>query len=267
MKLAGKLSIILVSVIAVLVAALFYIWSSLDAIVASAIEKYGSQTTRTSVAVSGVQLELTKGRGSISGISVGNPSGFKQPNAFSLGNISTRIDVNSVTANPVVIDEIIIKEPEIFYEINKNGSSNFNELKKNIAAAGTDKPASQEKADTASGEIRLVINQLVIEDGSITAEVAALADKTMSTRLPRIVLNDIGKQQGGATGAQVAKQLLNAITSQTITAVSTLGVDKYLGKAEEEVQRRLDKAEGDVEKLGDELKKAPADKLKNLLGQ
>ena len=133
MKLAGKLSIILVFLVAVLIAALLYIWSSLDVLVASAIEKYGSQVTGTSVGVAGVQLELTQGKGSISGITVGNPSGFSQPNAFSLGNISTRVDVNTVTANPVVIDEITIKAPEIFYEINKKGVSNFDELKKNIA--------------------------------------------------------------------------------------------------------------------------------------
>jgi len=267
MKLAGKISIIFISIAVILIAALYYVWSQLDTIVASAIEKYGSQVTQTRVGVSGVELELTQGMGSISGISVGNPSGFKQPNAFSLGNISTRIDVETVTASPVVINEIIIKAPEIFYEINKSGVSNFNELKKNIAAAGSGKPAADKETETGAKELTLIINKLVVEDGNITAEVAALADKTLSTKLPRIVLSDIGKKQGGATGAEVAKQLIDAIIGQTTTAVSSLGVDKYIGKAEEEIRRQLDEAGGKVEQLGEDLKKAPADKLKNLLGQ
>ena len=107
----------------------------------------------------------------------------------------------------------------------------------------------------------------MVEGGAITARVAALGDQTMGAKLPRIELTDIGKKQGGVTGAEVARQLLESITSHTLAAVSTLGVDKYLGKAEEEIRQQLDAAGGKVEKMGEELKKAPADKLKNLLGQ
>lgn len=257
MKLNAKVSITAGVIVVVLIAAVVILWSSLDAIVEAAIEKNGSRVTQTKVGVAGVKLSLTKGAGSISGITVGNPTGFTQPNAFSLGNISTRIDTGTVTKDTVVINEIVVKGPEIFYEINKAGASNFNMLKKNIAAASGGKASGDGK------EVKLIIERLIIEGGKVSAKVAAL-DKTMDTRLPRIELKDIGKQKGGATGAEVAEKVLNAIVSHTSTAVSALGVDKYVGKAKEEVQRQLE-AVGDKGKdVGEELKKAPGDTLKKL---
>ena len=87
MKLGRGIGIAIGIVAVVVIAAVIYVWSSLDSIVAAAIEKYGSQATQTSVSVSGVKLELTQGRAAISGLTVANPSGFSTPTVFSLGGI------------------------------------------------------------------------------------------------------------------------------------------------------------------------------------
>ena len=82
MKLAYKLSIGAVFLIVVIVGASIFLWSSLDKIIEGAIEKYGSEVTQTPVKVSGVKIGLASGEGSISGLSIGNPKGFTDPDIF-----------------------------------------------------------------------------------------------------------------------------------------------------------------------------------------
>src|SRR3990172_6817500 len=89
-------------------AALFLLLSGLDRIVAAAIEKYGSEATGTKVGVSSVKIALKGGTGSIRNLSVGNPPGFSEPDAFRLEDISVAMDPGAVTGNPVVIDQVTI---------------------------------------------------------------------------------------------------------------------------------------------------------------
>jgi len=97
--------------------------------------------------------------------------------------------------------------------------------------------------------------------------VAALGDKPLSADLPRIQLNDIGKKSGGATGAEVTRQVMNAIIARVGPAVANLGLDKYVGKSLDEAKALLnEKVGGQVsESLGDKAKEG-AEGLKNLLG-
>jgi hypothetical protein len=247
MKIGRSLGIGVIVLLAVVVAALIYILSSLDALVAGAIQKYGSQVTQTPVRVSSVSIDLKSGAGSIEQLTVGNPDGFSAPDIFTLGGIDTRLDLTSVRKDPVVIEEIHIASPAVFYEINKSGASNINELQKNIdqSAGGADKPDTPE--DDAGP--RVIIRKLLIEDGEIHANVAALGDKPLSARLPRIQLNSIGEKSGGATGGEVARQVLEAIIARVGPAVANLGLDKYVGKSLDEAKSRLDEKVG--ESLGD----------------
>jgi len=245
-----------------------YILSSLDAIVAGAIQKYGSEVTRTPVRVSSVHIDLKSGAGTIEQLSVGNPEGFSAPHIFTLGGISTNIDVASIRQDPVVIEQIHIDTPAVFYEINQAGASNLKELQENIAQSTSGDGGGTVTETTESGGPKLVIRKLVIEGGKIDAHVAALGDKALSTDLPRIQLNNIGEKSGGATAAEVARQVINAIIARAGPAVANLGLEKYVGKSLDEAKAQLSG------KLGDKAGEALGDKaiegvggLKNLLGK
>ncbi len=220
--------------VAVIVVLLVIVLSSLDSIVKGAIETYGSEATQTEVSVSDVSISLTSGEGSISGLNIGNPAGFSDPDLFRLGKISVKIDTDTVTQNPVVIDEIIIQSPSVFYEINKAGDSNVEILKKNIAQAtgGGGSGGSSSAAKESSGEeVKLIIRKLVIEGGKAKVKIAALGGLEQSVNIPRIQLKDIGKKSNGATAAEVAQQVSKSLVSGVTGAVSKLGVGKYIGKS------------------------------------
>ena len=265
---AGRSIGIAVSVfIVIIVAAMIYFVSSLDTIVAGAIQKYGSRVTQTPVKISSLSIDLQSGTAGIKQLSVGNPDGFSAPYIFTLGGISTKLDVSSVRNDPVVIEEILIDKPDVFYEINKAGESNIKALQKNIAQStgGSGKSA----ADTAeSSGPKVVIRKLVIEGGNIDATVAALGDKPHSAKLPRIQLNNIGEKSGGATGAEIAKQVTNAIIAEVGPAIATLGLDKYVGKSLDEAKSLLNEKVGDqVGGALEEKTKGGAESLKKLFGK
>jgi hypothetical protein len=266
MKIGRGIGIAVSLLLVVIVAIVFYLLSSLDAIVAGAIEKYGSQATQTSVRVASVEIVLKSGEGTINGLRVGNPAGFSAPDIFTLDRIQTRIDTGSVTADPIIIDEITVSAPQVVYEINAAGQSNLKVLQSNIEQAsgqGTTEPMEEESAGPG-----LVIRKLVVERGQISARVAALGGKDLSTPLPRIEMNDIGAKEGGASPAEVATRITTALLERVGPAVTNLGLDKYLGKGLEEVTGAvggvIDKKAG--ESLGDAAKKG-TEKLKNLLGE
>jgi hypothetical protein len=268
MKTGNKvlISSVLIIVIALAVA-LYYVWTSLDALVEAAIEKYGSQTTQTTVQVHEVRLKktLAQGRGSIAGISVANPKGFSTPHAITLGQIQTQIDINTITQSPIVINEIIVTAPQMFFEINNDRKANFNVLKDNISSAI---PAGkQTEAKAPEKETKIIIRRLLIEDGKVQATVMPLDGKQLSTRLPRIELHNLGGK-GGSTPAEIAKQVLNVVVDRTRAAVSELGIEQQLKDA---AKQRIDEEKAKLKTRADEQveveKQKAEDKLKKLLGQ
>ena len=220
----------------VIVGAIFFVFSNLDGIVKDAIQTYGSEATKTEVVVADVKIKLESGQASITGLNIGNPAGFTDPNIFELGNISTKIDTSSITENPVVIDEIVISSPKVVYEINKEGVSNADVLKKNLTAGG--KSSSSSSASDGE-EMKMIIKRLVVEGSSAKVRIAALGNQEQSVTLPKIVMRDVGKKSGGATAAEVAQQLSSRLLGNVKGSVAKLGVDKYLGKTADAVKKQM----------------------------
>ena len=229
-----KVLIIIAGVLVVATAsAIILVLTNIDSIIKAAIEKYGSEATKTAVRVSSVKIHLPSGEGAIAGLTVANPRGFSSPYAFRLGKISARIDTRTITSSPIVIDEIRIAAPQVTYEMNAAGSSNISLLKQNLQAptAGPKKTGEEKKA--SGKEKKVIIKRFVIESGRIDFRIAALGDRTEALTLRRIELNNIGKQ-GGATPSQVSRQVLSALVDEIGRSVQPLvkkNVEKGLDRA------------------------------------
>lgn len=240
---------------------LWRLYANLDQIVAKVIEDVGTEVTQTAVRVGGVDLDLMNGKAGLSQLSVANPAGFSSPHIFSLELVSVAIDVNSIGSNPVIIDEIVVRQPRVAYEINKQGTSNLDVLKKNVegysasrdTGAGTGAAKEAQEPAEKGEEIKLIIRKLSFEGGELSATSALRPDKPIAATLPAFSMNNIGQASGGATSEQVAKEVLDRLVKQAVDAASKAGVDKLTdelrGKAEE--------------KLGDKVGGA----LKGLLGE
>lgn len=271
---AGRIILIGVAAVILVVVALFaYVWSSLDSIVQAAIEKYGTQATQTEVSVSSVSLALAQGEGSISGLTVANPPGFTAPHIFSLGGVSVRVDPAQISERQVVISEIVVSAPKVAYEIDNQGTSNVDVMKRNLGgssggSAGSGQSGEQGGGDAGSGP-KLIIDRLLLEQAQMEARVAALKGEPLSATLPPIELKGIGRKEGGVTAEQVAEIVVAALIERVGPAVAKLGLDQYvdkkIGEVSAKVEEKLGKeAAGQVE---EKLGKEAGDALKGLLNR
>ena len=226
------------TLLVLLIVAVTYVWTNLDSIVKDTIQTYGSQATKTAVRVDTVKLELTDGKAQIKGLTVANPPGFTDPNIFSLGEISTKIDINTINQNPIIIDEILINAPVVVYEINKAGVANADVLKKNVGGSGS--KAKSDRSASGGEELKMIIRRIVVEGSSAKVRIAALG-KDQSVTLPKIVMTDVGKKSGGATAAEVATQLSDRILGNIKGSVAKIGVSKYLGQSADDIKAQIQK--------------------------
>ncbi|MCW8835383.1 MAG: hypothetical protein OQJ99_03320, partial [Rhodospirillales bacterium] len=207
-------------VIVAIAGAAYFLFSSLDGLVKTAVEKGGSEVTRVAVSLNSAEIGLTEGTGMLSGLTVGNPSGFKTDNAFSLGQVSVKIDTATITSDPVVIKEVVIAAPQVTYELGASGS-NIDAIKKNVEAFAAAHGGGQKSASSGEGP-KIIIENLYIRDGKVKISAVPLGGKTMDAALPNIHLKDIGKESKGATPAEIAEKVIAALTSSTGSLIGKL---------------------------------------------
>lgn len=220
-------------VIIVVAAGLFYLYSSLGSIIVAAVEKYGSEITQAKVELDEADVSPTSGSGALRGLDVGNPEGFRTARAFHLGEISLKLDVSTITSDPVVINEIIVSSPEVTYELGPQGT-NIDAIRRNVDAYTKARAsASQTAAEKPGGGPRFVIENLYIRKGKVEIG-SSLSDQTMSATLPDIHLTNIGKQKKGATPGEVAERVVDALGRAVNTTVAKVDTSKVLGEAKKQ---------------------------------
>lgn len=237
--------IIAIGVIVLVIAAgagIYYVLSNLNSLVAAAIEKQGSEVTETTVSVAGVSISLREGRGSINDLRVGSPKGYKAADVFELSDITIDLDVGSVRENPIVIEELRIRAPVIHAEVQKDGTSNVDELRKQVQAY------SSSKAESGKGaQKNLRIKTFVLEQARVEVDLSAFGKEKRSLTLPEIRLNDVG----GASGVppdQVAKVILTTVAKKTASEIAGSEVNRLI---EKQLGGSLsDKAKGLIDKIG-----------------
>lgn len=220
-----KVLIIFVAVVVLIVAGVVYMLSNIDSLVAKAIEKHGSEVTQTSVSVSGVELSLSEGRGSIKGLSVESPDGFDVREAFSLGNITLDIDIQSLRGEPIIIDEIRVSAPVVNVEVKETGASNIDELRKNVEASVGGNSSGGSDSEGKDKKIR--IRHFVFEEGSIEVDASAMGLEKRTVTLSEIRLDDIGGADG-ATPDEITKIILGEVTKKVASEISSSGVKGWL---------------------------------------
>jgi hypothetical protein len=201
---------------------------NLDAIVAAAIEKYGTAMTGTAVRVGGVAIDLRGGKGTIRGVTIGNPSGFESAHAFRLGEITLDLDVGSLRErDPVRIEAVLIRAPEVTYELNAAGRSNLQAIQDNLKRYGGG-GASESGAPAEEGAAtRLAIQRFVFEEGRVSARTAAVGGKDASLALPPLRMTDLGGARG-ATGAEIGRSVLSAYTQRVLKTVASSRLDRVI---------------------------------------
>lgn len=199
-----KLLYAAITFVVVVAAAAIYLYSSLDLIVRNAIVESGSRATAAQVSVASVSLFLSRGKGTLLDVMIGNPPGFSTNPALKVAEVDLVIDTATVAANPVVVKEVVIDGPAILDEPGSDGD-NLDLLRRHAqgsaATAGGTPSNSQGR--------KVVIERLLITHGIVT--LAVPGQPAVTAKLGDIELRDIGRSTNGATEAEVAEQVLAAV--------------------------------------------------------
>lgn len=244
-------------VLVLLVVVVVVVVLNLGSIVKTVVEKVGSEATKAKVTLDRADVSVTSGKGSLRGLTVGNPAGFRTDSAMTFGEIGVDLDVSTVRSDVLVIREIVIGAPRITYEFAASGS-NIETLRRNVQAyAGTEK--AKPAAPRGGTGPKLVIDNLYIRDGRINVSADFLKGETAGVALPTIHLKDIGKKDGrkmGASAAEVAERVITSIGTNATSAVGTLNISA--------IQDALREGAGGAEKA---LKEGAEEKVKKIFGR
>lgn len=188
----------------------WWLYRSLDSVVASAIRSYGPEITGVPVSLDSVHIDASAGTAEIKGLVLGNPKGFKTPQAAQLGAIRVRLDVASLTGDVVRIQEVLIDAPVVTYEY-ASGTNNLEQVQRNVSLYLAQHGGNTAQDKQAPGK-KLIIDSLVIRGAKAEVSASALQGKSITVPLADVHLKDIGKKAGGATPAQVAEQVVGTLS-------------------------------------------------------
>jgi uncharacterized protein involved in outer membrane biogenesis len=241
----GSAIVLLILVIAgIIVVGVF-----LDGIVKKGVETAGPQIAKVSVELDEVHLSLLTGSAKIKGLVVGNPEGYKTPQAISVGLVAIGVNPLSVLSDKIVVRSVRVEAPEISFEGSPFGKNNLGQIMDNINAiaksggpAATNAPAQAGKKPAKKIEVDdfLITGTKVhvsftgmSSKEMMLVNLTGISGKEMTLPLPDIHLTDLGKDSDGITATDLTRRMLGAITSATLKVVISTVTD--IGKGAENV--------------------------------
>lgn len=234
-------SVAVVALVGYVVATFF-----LGSIVRKGVNSFGPKLTQTKVELARATISPFTGSGTLTGLVVGNPQGWSDNDAFRLGKVHLDVEPFSIFGDHIVINEIIIDEPEFRYET-KIIASNIKDLLKNIEEFTG---GGGQAATTKSGQpIKFVVKKFRMTNGVARLGMGPAA---LPVPLPPIAIDELGVAEGGIT----PDQLVGAVMKNVLGSI-------VAGSAKAALQAGSTLGAGAVEGASDAAKKA-GEGLKNL---
>ena len=228
------IALVVVAILAVLAVGLF-----LDGAIKRGVEAFGPKLAKVDIKLQAVSLSLLSGAGTVKGLVVGNPEGFKTPSAISIGAATLALKPGSLLSDKIVIKTINVQAPEITFETDLR-HNNLNKILSNLQEAtggGTKEPAKAAKPAR-----KFQVDEFVITGGKIRVSVTGLAQGTATVPLPAIRLQNLGTGPDGITSTELTKQVLEAIEKGAAQAASSAVTD--IGKGALYITKELGSATG-----------------------
>lgn len=203
----------------------YFVSFRLDGMIEQRIEEIGSRSFGSRVSVGAVKTDIRGGSLQISEITVANPPGFSNPNAFSLNNIEAAVDYASRD-----IRRVVIERPEIVIE-EMGGETNFSKLLQELESQDSG------SADSSGEEPVIFIRYFRMNESRAAFESKSL-DRYTDLEVEAVELSDIR-----GTPTEVAKviaaEVLNEVVSEAATELLKAQARKQFEDVEEKVSDKL----------------------------
>jgi len=247
MKSIKLVGLAVLGLVVVAVILFFFVFSNLNGIIKTVIEEVGSKVTQTEVSLKSVNLDLSTGKGEISGLLIGNPEGYSSDYAFQLDNIVLQIDLPSLTGPVVVIKEVTVDGAKLIVE-QKGAESNLAKLLDNLDSSSKEEADTESKdpqQETSSTDVHLMMEKFAFINSS--AKIIMEGSEEKALKIPDITRNNIGNKQTGLTPEKMAKEVLRSFIKGAVKAAGDYIKD--LARQSMEKESGLEKAKESVKSL------------------
>lgn len=204
---------IVIGLLALVVIAYIAAHFFLGSLVKTGVNNVGPRVTQTDVTLVDASLSPT-GSGTLTGLAVDNPTGWTDANALYLGRVDFDVEPTSVLSDTIVINSLVIDQPELTYET-RLVASNIADLLKNIEASLG--PSAPKPDDPNTPPKKFIVKHFKLTDGKVTIGVGPAA---LPVPLPSLELNDLGVNEGGLTAGQLSVAVLRQVLANVVTATT-----------------------------------------------
>jgi len=236
-KLIIKVAVVLVLLLVVAIVISFYF---LGSIVKKGVETVGPQITRTETKLDGATLSVLSGSGTLKGLFVGNPEGYKTESAIKVGSVSVGVRPGSIFSDKIHVTHVSVQAPEITFEGGLKGN-NLSQLLDNVQSASGGGDTSGGGAEASAASKKIQVDDFVISGGKIhlSVDVPGVGAKSTTVPLPEIHLTGLGQGSEGITAADLTRKVLKEVLQKAIPAAEKAVMD--LGKGVTDAVKDLSK--------------------------
>lgn len=213
------------------------------------IEREAPKIVGAPVGLASLSLSPFSGGASIEDLTIGNPGGYSEAQALSLGGVTVSLQPMSLFSDLIVIDRIAIDRPIIRIEPGAGGATNLQALQRNIEAYIGPAPEEEQPTPLRIAHFDLTGAKLVVGGGPI-----GFSDRSLT--LPDLHLTDLGGEQG-ILPAEAAKKVFAALMPNIREALASGLGQELLSNA----RARLGNLEGAAMDKADALLKEQGGKL------
>jgi len=221
---------VLIGLVVLVIVVVVAIGLFLDSAIKKGVETVGPQIAKVEIKLDGVSLSLLSGSGKVKGLIVGNPEGYKTPNAISVGSASLAVSPGSVLSDKIVVKSVRVEAPEITFEGGLAGN-NLSKILDNVNATvggTTDKAAKPESKDQKGGK-KLQVDDFLITGAKVKVSIKGTGGFAAPVPLPDIHLTNLGQGPDGITPAELTQKVLSAITESTLKNAAGVITDAAKG--------------------------------------
>lgn len=226
-----KLLLGVAAIAVVIVVAVLLVLGNIDKIVKGVLEETGSQLLGTRVGVAAVDIDLKRGAGQISGLSIANPAGYSSARAFEMDMIRLELNLATLSEQPLVVRELKIQAPVVHLEVREDGSANLQTLLDNIETHSAKAERKPGPEGASKGEsVRISIKKLAVTGVTVHASIPGQERETVV--LPDIVMENVGREKG-LTPEEIGSVIIGEVITESLQATLEKKMTKKIKEAAE----------------------------------
>lgn len=193
---------------------------TMGAIVTKGVNTFGPKITGTKVTLDHAVISPIGGSGTLSGLFVGNPEGWKSDKAFYMGKVRVSVAPLSILGDHIVVNEVLIDSPEFVYEtkiISSNIKDLLNNIEKNLGSGTTGQPSASTPTTGSGKPLKFEIKSFRLQNAKVTLGVGPTA---ITLPMPPIVMTNLGTAEGGITPDQLTAKVMTNVLANIVGAVA-----------------------------------------------